>query len=76
MTREELKHLDVFLFSLDEARAILRVSRQKLKSYIAAGELDVVRFGSRIMIANEDLRTFINNHKARMIKDEKIRKAV
>ena len=66
MTKTELRNLDVFLFSQEEAARLLRISRAKLQEFIRAGEIEVVVLDerkNRVQIAYEDLRKFIERKK-------------
>ena len=47
------------LLSIEEARAILRLSRATIWRRIAAGELPVVRITGRTLIERDALRAFI-----------------
>jgi excisionase family DNA binding protein len=58
------------LVSISAAAAALGVSRTHVRNLIARSELGSVRVGHRLMVAVEDLDTFIEaNHKRRDLGD-------
>lgn len=51
------------LHTVPEVARILRTSGTNVLRLIRGGELIAVRFGSRVVVADEDLRRFIDGHR-------------
>lgn len=52
---------DPRLLTVEEARAVLRISRWKLYQLINARRLNTIRIGQRRLIAADDLSAFLDN---------------
>lgn len=48
------------LLTIDEAAAILRLSRRSIERLVAAGELRPVRFGRRVLFTERELAAFVD----------------
>jgi excisionase family DNA binding protein len=52
------------LKSVDEAAALLRISKWTVRAYIRAGKLRVVRLGRRVLLPEEELERLVASSRA------------
>lgn len=53
----------LLLHTVPETAKILRTSPVNVYTIVKRGELAAIRFGRRLVIADEDLRVFIEKHR-------------
>ena len=58
--KPELLPADRPLYSLRDAREVLRISERTLRTHIEAGRLRRIRIGGKPMIRRDDLEAFID----------------
>lgn len=60
MSKEDLKNSELYLYSINEARVLMRMNREKfVREFLKTGKIPITKIDGRRMIAFMDLRDFL-----------------